>query len=271
MPDGGAPRQLRLREALMEWCDPILVEAVRAEERLHTAYEMLSFRRGRLTSPEESRAARAREWHVDGNDFSKLIDAWKALERDLARRLEAGELFLTGVKLKPELTTEPQPIPGAWAADFAFDFPASVLMIRDMRFGSVTVSRNRPAAAAGPAVVAAGLSRAEITANNVRDLTDDEVLVLLEDHARRVVDNNEFKALDPGITKVSLMPLILRKMRARAAAGELMDSLAGEAAELETWVQEKAPSYQSPTAGAIANSLRNHYRRLTARSAAMIP
>jgi hypothetical protein len=59
MPDEGAPRQLRLREALMEWCDPILVEAVRAEERLHTAYEMLSFRRGRLTSPEESRAARA--------------------------------------------------------------------------------------------------------------------------------------------------------------------------------------------------------------------
>jgi hypothetical protein len=268
MPDGGAPRQLRLREALIEWCEPSLVEAVCAEERLHTAYEMRSFRRGRLTSPEESRAARAREWYVNGDDFSKLIDAWKALERDLARRLEDAELFLTGVKLRPELTTEPQPIPGAWAADFNFDFHASVVVIRNMRFGSVTVSRTRPAAAPGPTTVAAGLSRAEITANNARDLTDDEVLVLLEDHARRVIEGPDAPLIAPG--KISLLPIIRGKMQHRAERGELLPTLSAESRWLADWIASKLTWHHLPTSKTIGKVLSSDYGVLKTRSNAAI-
>jgi len=96
----------------------------------------------------------------------------------------------------------------------------------------------------------------------VRELSDEDVLFLLEEHARRVTESKSYPVLDPGITKVTFMPLILRKMQARAAAGELLSTLAAEAAMLENWIQEKAPSYQTPTAGTIENSLRQEYRRL---------
>jgi hypothetical protein len=78
------------------------------------------------------------------------------------------------------------------------------------------------------------------------------------------VEFDEFQALDPGITKVSFMPIILRKMRARAEAGAMFDTLSAEAAELERWIQDKAPSHQTPTAGAIENALRIEYKRLKA-------
>ena len=103
---------------------------------------------------------------------------------------------------------------------------------------------------------------------DVPALSDDTILALLEEHARRVVEGPDAKFVAPG--KVSVMPLVKRKMEYRAGKGELLPDLAGEAAWLEAWIKESAPSHHTPTAGAIENSLRAVYRGLAPRSKAMI-
>ncbi|HEY8609857.1 MAG TPA: hypothetical protein VIL69_01040 [Roseomonas sp.] len=60
------------------------------------------------------------------------------------------------------------------------------------------------------------------------------------------------------------MPLIKRKMRHRAATGEMLPNLASEAAELAVWIGTKAVSHQVPTERAIENSLRQEYAVLRA-------
>jgi hypothetical protein len=141
-------------------------------------------------------------------------------------------------------------------------------MIRDMRFGSVTVSRTRPAAAPDPAMVAAGLSRAEITAANVRDLTDNEVLVLLEDHARRVIEGPDAPLIAPG--KISLLPIIRGKMQHRAERGELLPTLSAESRWLADWIASKLAWHQLPTSLTIGRALGGEYAVLKTRSNAAI-
>lgn len=265
---------LPLRAALELWCDPTLVEGVRARERELTEHEMsLVTERPRLVTTAELTQPAADQWMKAPPDCSRLMAAWRALEADLRDRLIREHFFLRGVMTRPTLATEAVPIPPAWAADAEFDFVSNSVSVNDTRFSGVMASRAAPEASLRAPVGSGGASLdpparpdapAPITMETVRSLTDDEVLTLLEDHARRVVENPDYPALDSGITKVSFMPLILRMMRARAASGELMPTLAGEAAALEKWIQQKAPSHQCPTAGAIENSLRDHYWQLKA-------
>lgn len=101
------------------------------------------------------------------------------------------------------------------------------------------------------------------------DLDDETVLALLEENARRVAAKPDTQLFPPG--KISLMPLIRRRMEFRAGAGELLPSLAGEAAALKAWIASKVPSHQVPSAKAIENGLRSDYAALRARSKPMIP
>ena len=116
-----------------------------------------------------------------------------------------------------------------------------------------------PVGATAPAGAPAALRPEDLP-----NLSDEMVLALLEEHARRVVESPDAELFPPG--KISFMPLILRKMEARAAAGELLPELAGEAAWLAAWIKGKAPSHQTPTASTIENSLRSRYRPLKPRS-----
>lgn len=256
------PNHLRLIDALVRWGEQKLVECVRQEERKLTAYELHSFSRPKLTPPDEWAQPSNGRW-LSASDCTFLLAAWEALEADFARRIEIGELYLEGVRSTTEPDAQPEAIPNAWAAELVFDFGRNTVMRGDRRYLSVTVSQTPSPWSSLDQV---GSERSgpptQITETTVRELSDEEVLILLEDHARRVVESKEYQALDPGITKVSFMPLILRKMRARAAAGELFDTLSAEAGALENWIQGKAPSHQTPTAGAIENSLRNPYKLL---------
>jgi hypothetical protein len=274
MTEASEPDELPLSDALTRWTDPRLVTCVRTEERRHTPASLRDYYRGntqqlQLCADDQLRVPRASEGWVGPPDTGKLLSAWRALERDLRLRIERGDFHLRGVCVAPRRERTRSVIESAWATDFEFDFYAGRVGVGDEAYVAVVAIRgpalltmDEALAAPQPSVHSPAIT--QITQEIVRDLSDDEVLLLLEEHARRAVENTEFKALDPGITKVSFMPLILRKMRARSAAGALLDSLGDEAAALENWIQQKAPSHQTPTAGAIRNSLRNDYHRLKA-------
>lgn len=274
MTDAPEPEELPLSEALPRWTDPHLVAAVRAEERRFPPFNLHEYYRFgksqvQLSADDELRPARASNAWTGPPDIGGLLSAWRILERDLRLRIERGEFHLRGVLVAPIRERTPSIIESAWAADFKFDFHAGRIKVGDAEYVGVIAVRG-PAPKQVDAGIAASSSNVhdraipEITPETARELSDEEVLLLLEDHARRVVEKGDYKALDPGITKVTFMPLLLRKMRARADAGELLASMKAEAFELEKWIQEKAPSHQTPTAGAIENALRNEYRRLKA-------
>jgi hypothetical protein len=255
---------LPLLEALVRWSEPRLVEAVRVQERRHTPHEMAQLTYlPRLC--EEAELAKPPASGLMGGQTSStpLRAAWEALERDFRARLVRGDFHLLGVQMYPHRSVEHVPIPGVWAADMKFDFCANSVRVGGPRYVAVKVVFG-PAPAGGQVATAGRVGSPPITPKTVRDLSDEEVLLLLEEHARRVVEIAEYRALDPGITKVSFMPIILRQMRARAAAGKLLPTWTAEAAELAKWIQQKAPSHQVPTAGAIENSLREEYWRLQA-------
>jgi hypothetical protein len=60
----------------------------------------------------------------------------EALERDLRRRLEYGELVLHAVQTWPARKTERESVPGLWASDFWFDLKANQVGI--LQFGHAT-------------------------------------------------------------------------------------------------------------------------------------
>ncbi|HEY8610798.1 MAG TPA: hypothetical protein VIL69_05830, partial [Roseomonas sp.] len=100
-----------MREALERWCDPALVERVKAIERTYTEYELDQTHRVQLTPRTERRQPRSGDWKIDRDDSSWLA-AWRDLERDLRRRIELGEIHLFGVQMKPERRMQAEPIPG---------------------------------------------------------------------------------------------------------------------------------------------------------------
>ncbi len=274
MPEPDPPETPSLSEALIRWTDPERAEAVRRQERKYIPYHLHEFYRIKehwlqLTPDRGLRQPTSGEGWAGGPDFGSLIAARRALERDLVGRLVRGEFHLVGVRTAPDRTAAPRAIPGVWAADMRFDFAKDVVSIEQARYVAVRAVRG-PGPGPEDEMQADRTARAPeppsatppLTPESVRGLTDEEVIVLLEEHARRVVEDESMRVLDPGITKVSFMPLILRKMRSRAETGQMLDTLVAEAAELERWIQGKAPSHQTPTATTIENALRNEYRRL---------
>ena len=259
------PEFVSLFEALVRWTDDGLVAKVRGCEARHTLYEMTSVtHRPCLSSDEELRVPSSTSWMGGPADYALLIDSHQLLERDFRQRMVQGECYLQGVQTKPNLLMAPEGIPGVWAAECNFDFKENTLTVAKRRFVAVKASR-RPPAEMHLENAAGGIGpRPTITADNVGTLSDEEVLILLEDHARRVVEGPGARLIPAG--KISLMPIIKRKMLQRHKAGVLEDKLVAEARILAGWIAAKAPSHQVPTADSIENSLRNDYKALVAES-----
>lgn len=268
------PERLSLREALERWCDPSLVEAVRAQERRKTAYEMDQVsHRIQLTPKTERERPSDTRWMVGPPDYTRLIIAWRELESDLRQMISFGAIHLRGVQTRPQRRSDPEPIPSAWGGDAAFDFASSAVEFGEYRFTAVLCARHPfepvPRKEQVPLPLPApDILPAVIRPEDVPGLSDETILALLEEHARRVVEGPEVR-LGASLT-FSLMPLVQRKLRHRAVRGEMLMSLADETRWLADWIAEKAPSFHVPQAKPIENALRGDYNRLKAQANGMI-
>ncbi len=262
---------LSLFDALRQWCEPSLVQRVMDEECSHTEYEMDRAHRPQLTSRAVRRQPTRTSWMANGSDFNSHNAAWRDLEQDLRQRIERGQIHLRGVQLAPERQTEPEVVPRGWAADFKFDFEKGTIKTGKFSFAAIECSRVPWATATADPVAAptpAQLSTAAAELRTLRpegfaELDDETVLELLEEHARRVVENDT-PLIAPG--KVTLLPIIRRKMRWRAKQNELLSTMIAESEWLEAWMTERVGSYQFPKAPTIAKLLAKEYELIKPRS-----
>jgi len=179
-----------------------------------------------------------------------------AIVDEMRRLLEDGRFHLRGTQALPEFQTSEQVIPSVWAADLQLDLDASTAEFHGRRFLNVR-------AHAGPAPRSNDTSTPSPTSlADVPSLPDEVLLAIIEEYAQRTIKSG---APMPQ-TKISLVPIIRRKMVHRSELGELADTLADEARFLATWIADVVTSHQTPTASAIENSLRSEYRTLRARS-----
>ena len=197
--------------ALTEWTEPTLVAKVKAQEQRLTLADLTYFssfvHRPRLSQDSQLAKPRPGDSMTGLPDFGLLIATHDDLVRDFRDRLVRGEIHLRGVQIKLEMTTKPRNIPGVWAAECAFDFKANCVNVAKMRFVPVTASHlyvedafdevsSVVRSTSGQPKQVVGLS-APITEESVRHLTDEEVLVLLEDRARRVVEGPDAALFPP--------------------------------------------------------------------------
>jgi len=267
---------LPLAEAMIQWTDPALVQAVRAEEQRFTAYELgYVVHRPKLSALHQLAKPNRDRWMIGQPDFTRLIQAWRDLERDFRARTVRGAFYLEGVQIAPEPTTRRQVIPSPWIAECDFDLLAGAVVFGSRKFAAVKVwPGSEPAddqAAAESTTPVQGTSTPtipEITAQTVRQLTDEEILLLLEEHARRVIEGPNAKLIAPG--KISLMPIVAGKMRRRAEQGELLPKISEESLWLAKWIASKVALHQVPTAGTIGKVLAAEYAVLKTRSSAAI-
>lgn len=261
-----------MTEALKQWCDPQLISRVETEERSYSVHEMNSTSYFQLTPQSQRQAMPRHSWKV-GADFSDLGAAWRDLKRDFRERILRGQIFLEGVQTKPERRTRPEPIPSAWAGDFQFDFAAQAISVEGLRFGAVTCSLDPPLEMASDEPIAGTQAAAQpidaaLMPEDVPGLSDEAILALLEEHARRVIAGPDAPLIAPG--RISLLPIIRRKMEYRAAHGQLESKLAEEADVLASWIASKVEHHQVPTAPTIAKVLGKAYAVLRTRSKADI-
>lgn len=250
--------ELTLLNAVLKWCDPGLVEAVKSAERHQTQYKLQSFSRPTLTPPNEWQSL-VRQEFLGGQDTSSLIAAWRILENHLRRKLEDDELFLAAV-LSGAADAEPQRVSGAFAAEFIFDFNKSTIKQGKQTFLRVRVSQQA-------ATVRDAIAPPVLSLDTVRHLDPDVVAALLELHAEHVCRDLRVALNQPG--KASVLALAATKMRTRANVPELRPTLVEEAEWLEAWCAKVAPSYQALGAKTISNKLGALYRDL--RPAAHAP
>ena len=262
-----------IRNAVLQFCFGERVEDVQVCERYFTSQQLAEFGYPNLAGA--SNRGEPKDPGARRLDFQVgLISAWKGLLLDLRERLVRGEIAVTGVRTHPNPTTERTIIPGVWAHDFRIDALNNTVTFRQTRYVAILIGEPECFPEAVPELKQSegeptNSTIPPITPENVRGLSDDEVLLLLEDHAQRVIDGPDAKLI--AHVKVSVMPIIKRKMQHRAKAGELLDTLAAEAQILADWIETKIPSHQAPGAGAIKNKLRVEYARLRAQSNDMKP
>lgn len=257
--DTESPR--RMLDVLLVRGNQTAIERVRALEYLLPAYMLRRAHRPLLAvdRPSHRRAELPYDFE-EAEGEEEYQDLWDRLTRDWRRDIEAGLITLTGVKTHPDLTEQRQDIPGAWAAEMAFDFSEGSVWIGErVRWVAIQV---RTPEAAGEQVAwpnATG-GQFEPATFDVATLTADQVATLLTRHANFVVNELGITLLPPG--RASVMALVATKMRARARAHEMEATVTKEAAWLEQWVVGAAPAYQSPAKTTIINKLSVLYKEL---------
>ncbi len=260
MSQGAVVKLLPLDEALTEWSDgqllanvvraerPFSPESLKARGRLHLGGARAEHTPGRYVAADHMRTE------------SALLDtAWRELVGEFSRKIDREQLFLYGVPGAAQGEAERELIPNAFAADLEFDFVVGSAHRGTRRWVSVRCTTGRLDARPN-STDPVGSAQHEFRVEDLPALSDEMVLALLEEHARRVVESADAKLIAPG--KISVMPIIRRKMEQRAASGEMLTRLAPECKFLERWIQDKVRSHQTPTAASIENALRSDYARL---------
>lgn len=274
----GLPLHLSLTQAILTWCDPSLVAAVQREEVQLTEHQHAGLGLPLLGQVADLAVSDGSSWMAEGLSHTTLRGAWDRLIRDFRRKIERRELFLEGVRLAPQRGTVREMLTNSWVAEMGFDLDRNIIQMGVEKFGAITVSPDGsaksaalialgPPAAAGPAPFSTDKDgRFVLSPEDVAELSDATILRLLEEHALRVVANDADLSA-PG--KLSLMPILRRRMQWRCQQGELSSTLAAEARVLSDWISKKVQSHQVPTPKSIGNSLRTEYAALAARSNAI--
>ncbi|WP_372624323.1 hypothetical protein [Falsiroseomonas sp.] len=196
------------------------------------------------------------EWRL------RYAETYTRILRSLSQCLETGALHLTGVQMWPERRTEREPIPGVWAADMVFDVERGSVSVGAMVYVALQLSTECPSLITrtdAPSLVRGHRLPDPITPGNIRALSDQEVLLLLEDHARRVVEGPDAKLIPPG--KISLLPVIKRKLLHRVERGEQRPTWGAEAHALAEWIASKLLSHDTTKASTIEKKLSRFYVR----------
>jgi hypothetical protein len=271
-------RLLPLEDAVVAWCEPGLIAAVRAAERPFAPEVLMLGERPHLGGgrAEHRPGQRVYSDHLR-TESHVLSQAWERLILDFRRLVERESLFLCGVPSASKDGGPRQPIPNAWASDLEFDFVRSTVTRFHVRYVSVRVSLTPVTQPAGERAVAppAGSETPirQLQLSEIGDLSDEVVLALVAEHARRrgwpgvdsfiaselgnmnseqvvallerhaedVVRDTSINLLPPG--KVSSLALIARKMEERAKSGDMFDKLATEATWLAAWATKAARSH----------------------------
>lgn len=255
------PNRPDLRNALLQRCFEERIEDVNQAEAYFTSQDLaaLGFPNMGGTSNRGSPAPLSSDYQ---STLNALKHAWEGLLLDFRKRIEQGQLHLLGVQTRPQLQLEESLIPPQWAADYRFDVLNGTLAVgstyRFVRVVAIDGPPQKPPTNQPVQEQALTVLRPE----DLPSLGDDMVLLLLEEHAKRVVASPDAKLIAPG--KISLMPIIRRKMLHRAEQKQTRETLAAEASELADWIASKVQSHPTPSAGTIKNTLRKEYRGLKA-------
>jgi hypothetical protein len=256
------PTTHSLFDALILWSDDKRLAAVCQTEEIFSINDLREMDRPHLGGARDLRS----KCYIDQDEWihaaRELKHAWTFLIEDFQSRIQNGEIFLTGVQIYPDPQELRRPIPGCWASEFAFDFFKHMVNIGSrFRYVAVRGSTVPPA----PCVPSPDV---EVTPEMVRGLSDDTILELLEEHAKRVVENDA-KLIAPG--KISLIPILRRKMLRRAATKDLEPTLAAEMNSLAAWISSKIKSHPVPTTKSLENALRRDYRACKTQSKGIKP
>jgi hypothetical protein len=271
------PTHLPLAEALIEWSDPALVEAVRAEERNLDPTKLR--RHGRFTLVSIRTELRAPQRRLLLSDpYSGLEDldrVWEGLIGAFKMQVQRRAMVLTGAYIKTEGSPR-QVIPADLAARMDIDPASGAVFVgaSGSFYTAVTAWRGDVA----PTNIDAAMTTADfsdgvpmvhagtipITQTSVRELSDDEILALLDEHIRRVLESPGPKMM--ARVKDVLQPIIVRRLEARCRQGLMHDSLVAEAGELRSWISQVAQWHPLPALKTVQNNIRNTYRQLKAGS-----
>ena len=255
---------LPLLDGVVRWCDQDLIAKIIETEKV---FSFVALEVGSWPQLSHEKDRRFNDYglrDLQSSMFRAREAYWPALERDLRSRLAGERLHLEVVLVKKEMNEAAQAIRGAFASEFQFNFRENTLRFKQQKFVSVTVSLTP-----SPwAPLEIGRVQPTITARSFKaaDLTGDEIVELIEEHARRVIADPDAKLAAPG--KVSLIPLIQMKMTERNRRKEMNDTLAGEAAWLAGWIASKTEHWDPPKAATIEKTLRITYATLKGRSSA---
>lgn len=257
---GDSPSEgLGLIDAVRRWADSALIEKVIQHESACSEFEIASWIGPRLVGYDALRRPTADDWMAGGMDFRRLDAAWRNLDHQFKSQIECGSLKISGIPVKDGGVGAREPIDGALAMSLRFDYRTNETTLSGRKFISLRVNDRLTGDSASSELPP---GRWRLRVQDVADLDDDVILALLEEHADRVVASKDPHFIVPA--KVSLMPLIVRKMEARQRAGELAPTLGGEASALERWIATAVRGYQTPKAASISNHISKIYGALKA-------
>ena len=257
---------LTLPDAVQRWCDPSLVTIVLLAQLRCTRLELFEMGHPDLAHEDRHIEFAPNALRAAGGANPRLDSAWAVVDHDFKSRVERGELYLTGVRMKAEMDGPREAISGVLAAHSRINYLLGTVSSAQVSYANVQVSTVGPATDSGASELPPGKLRLQVS--DVADLDDETILALLSEHIDRVVESPEPKMM--ARIKDVLQPIIVRRLEIRARRGELADTLNAEARALASWIGKVASWHPTPAAKTVENNIRDRYKALKPRSKAMI-